>query len=451
MRKEIGHIREINLQEILLGGSRGGVKYLLPKVELKPRPWVFFTLAVILSIFSSIAFGDQIHLKDGSIIGGIILSEDESSIYIKVVEQEIKLDRNMIRSTEKEEGEYSVSSEMLAHDAGEDEKTFKEAVMRLEKIYAKFDGGRFLHDTYEKKMLEFKNRLKIVYDKYPNSKWADDAGFLLANLFPFSKQSVFKDIFANIVGTTTTQIGFYKQLMRRFPHSPFEEWTAKNCIVGNIGFYSSFTVGDAARFELASFLLATLPNPNLNVILLLFEELINKYKSVTRFQDAPPLAVCYDITIGIYEKWGNTSKVGELKNEVASKHPEGFQVKAIPLDEIKFWLSQGENETNYKVHAIYLKKADSANKFLGHTFSFQSTKGKRKLFTNITYNAKNGEIYGEYWGEEKKDHRLNIRAKIENGILRLIFPDEASVMFRPYVGLLSGIRGDSIVIFIPQS
>ncbi|MFH1777732.1 MAG: hypothetical protein ABH952_09285 [Candidatus Omnitrophota bacterium] len=404
----------------------------------------FLTLIILLTLISCVTFGEQIYFKDGAIVEGKIVRDDEGNIYIEVIEQIIRFDKSNIETIDKEVENATPPSGLYAKNMTVDEKFFKEAVWGLEKIYVEYKNGHLSHSIYTEKVQKLQNALRMVADEYPNSQWADDAAFLVAN-FPVYKK--YREI-----------LSAYKQIIRKFPDSRFEEWTVENCKVANIDFYASFTIADAAKFELTNCIIGSVPGTDPKSIVAVFEELISKYKKMPQLKNPRPLMRCYIQAIGYYKHIGDMSKAQALSDELAAKYPKDELRKrnSIPLEKISFWLSKGSNETHYNVRAIYLKGERTINKYLGHELYIQTKKGDGRLFRNITYNVKDQGIYGEYMDKGKTGgwttkRGFIVKGKVENGIFRPVFPEKTRAQILPYAGKTCGFERDCIVIFIPYN
>lgn len=191
---------------------------------------------------------------------------------------------------------------------GEAEKLFKEAVLEIENYGKEQEIGPIpftdWREDNEKMSLVF-NKLKAVIEKYPTSKWADDASFL--NAYCISPE--YKNAASQL-----------NKIIEKYPDGKFEQWTIENCsTIPAIKLVElpSWTFIDEVKSNLA--LLYKTPLGENKKALDLYEELIGKYKKVDDIKDNRILFLLHGfyhdaISVSIYGL-GDITKAESLLNE----------------------------------------------------------------------------------------------------------------------------------------
>ena len=193
------------------------------------------------------------------------------------------------------------------------EKLFKETINKMNQQSSKEIPADY-----------FITKLHYIVDKYPNSKWADDAQRILADLYTgWDDEKVIEE---------------KRKIIEKFPDAKWEEWTIKN---SPTPIYRPFDFpADAlAQFEIAFIYYRDLKN---------YQKAIEKsQKAIDAFPNVIPsdkgtfsnVVVCYHTIAKSYIALGDLKKAEETYQTIIDRFP-GTKAAQIAQDKIKELKSQ---------------------------------------------------------------------------------------------------------------
>jgi hypothetical protein len=232
---------------------------------------IIFLSIIIILVSASIAFADVIILKNGDVIVGDIISEDETSIVVRTSFGDITINKDEIAEIKKEDAyEKGEIVEVLMYDGSRIRGTVIEDTVDNIKLQTELGlidipksnisnvvvggttesgslglgidtGTTGLSEEYYEKLIEYKNNAVFIelftFKDIDNQKW-----FIRSSGFILSEVDFLKKIGKNKLASQIEQDINQRNLL----YWTFVTSTSLSAILTGVGFYNAYFDGDGA-------------------------------------------------------------------------------------------------------------------------------------------------------------------------------------------------------------